>query len=207
MKFILPTLLFVSLCSWSQDMVETEIDSIVSIEQAQIFTKTYKTASVITFNKEKHNTSLSNELFNKGLGSKKVYENEVEKVIYKVVDRYQVPYYRVSYIYFDGTMMSLNEIDKKRQSVIAQYKSGIPFSDLANQFSMDQNAKRGGDLGWITHGDVVQEFEDAIVNQQELNSIYTLDLPERNWYYIILQTHAPKMIEEIKVLKFTQALK
>lgn len=207
MKLLLPTLLLISLPCWTQNLVETEIDSIASFEQAQNFTKTYNTASVVTFNKEKHNTLLANELFTKGLGGKKVYENDVEKIIYKVVERNEIPFYRVSYIYFDGSQLSRNDIDKKRQAIIAQYKSGIPFSDLANQFSMDQNAKRGGDLGWITHGDVVQEFEDAIVNQQELNDIYTLDLPERNWYYVILPTHAPKMIEEIKVLKFTQALR
>lgn len=207
MKLLLPTLLLISLPCWTQNLVETEIDSIASFEQAQNFTKTYNTASVVTFNKEKHNTLLANELFTKGLGGKKVYENDVEKIIYKVVERNEIPFYRVSYIYFDGSQLSRNDIDKKRQAIIAQYKSGIPFSDLAHQFSMDQNAKRGGDLGWITHGDVVQEFEDAIVNQQELNNIYTLDLPERNWYYIILPTHAPKMIEEIKVLKFTQALR
>ncbi len=205
MRLILPTILLCTLGAWSQNLIETEIDSIVSIEQAQTFTKTYKTASVITFNKEKHNTVLANQLFDKGLGGKKVYENSVEKIIYKIVDRYEVPYYRVSYIYFDGSKLSFDDIEKKRQSIINQYKSGIPFADLANQYSMDQNAKRGGDLGWITHGEVVQEFEDAIINQNEINSIYTIDLHERNWYYVILQTHAPKMIEEIKVLKYSQA--
>lgn len=205
MKLILPTLLLCTLGAWSQNLIETEIDSIASVEQAQTFTKTYKTASVITFNKEKHNTALANELFEKGLSGKKVYENSVEKIIYKIVDRYNVPYYRVSYIYFDGTKLSYPDIENKRQSIINQYKSGIPFADLANQFSMDQNAKRGGDLGWITHGEVVEEFENAIINQNEINSIYTIDIPERNWYYVILQTYAPKMIEEIKVLKYSQA--
>lgn len=205
MRLLLPTLLLCAFGAWSQNLIETEIDSIVSVEQAQTFTKTYKTASVITFNKEKHNTALANELFEKGLGSKKVYENSVEKIIYKIVDRYDVPYYRVSYIYFDGSKLSFEDIENKRQSIINQYKSGIPFADLANQYSMDQNAKRGGDLGWITHGEVVQEFEDAIINNNDINSIYTIDLPERNWYYVILQTHAPKMIEEIKVLKYSQA--
>lgn len=207
MKLIVPTFLLCMLGAWSQNLIETEIDSIVSVEQAQTFTKTYKTASVITFNKEKHNTALANELFEKGLGSKKVYENSVEKIIYKIVDRYDVPYYRVSYIYFDGSKLSFEDIEKKRQSIINQYKSGIPFADLANQYSMDHNAKRGGDLGWITHGEVVQEFEEAIFNQHDINSIYTIDLPERNWYYVILQTHTPKMIEEIKVLKYSQAIR
>lgn len=207
MKLLLPTFFLCMLGAWSQDLIETEIDSIVSVEQAQNFTKAYKTASIITFNKEKHNTALANELFEKGLGSKTVYENSVEKIIYKIVDRYDVPYYRVSYIYFDGTKLSFQDIEKKRQSVINQYKSGIPFADLANQYSMDQNAKRGGDLGWITHGEVVQDFEEAIFKQHDINSIYTIDLPERNWYYVILQTHAPKMIEEIKVLKYSQAIR
>lgn len=208
MKYFIIFLMFSCLVSYSQEEnLEIEIDSINTIDRAEIFTKTNRNASIIIFNKEKHNTVLSRDLFERPLFGKKVYENNIEKTTYKILDRYEVPYYRLSYIFLDGASLSKNDIDSKRKSIINQYNAGIPFADLASQYSMDQNAKRGGDLGWVTHGDLAKEFEEKVLGNQQVNEIYTVDIPERNWYYVILPTHQPKLIEEIKVLKFTQAVR
>ena len=63
-------LIFLLLCfpflSFSQDALETELDSISSIEEAKTFAKTHKKTNkskVFTFNKEKHKTRLADELF------------------------------------------------------------------------------------------------------------------------------------------------
>jgi parvulin-like peptidyl-prolyl isomerase len=207
MKYLLMLLMFCNLTTYAQNNVEIEIDSINSLDRAESFTKSYGNASIITFNKEKHNTVLSRELFDKPLFGKKVYENNIEKTTYKIIDRYKIPYYRLSYIFFDGTSLSKNDIENKRKTIMTQYNAGIPFADLASQYSMDQNAKRGGDLGWVTHGDLAKEFEEKVLNENQTSDIYTIDIPERNWYYVILQTHQPKLIEEIKVLKHTQSVR
>jgi parvulin-like peptidyl-prolyl isomerase len=200
-------LMFCNLTTYAQNNVEIEIDSINSLDRAESFTKSYGNASIITFNKEKHNTVLSRELFDKPLFGKKVYENNIEKTTYKIIDRYKIPYYRLSYIFFDGTSLSKNDIENKRKTIMTQYNAGIPFADLASQYSVDPNAKRGGDLGWVTHGDLAKEFEEKVLNENQTSDIYTIDIPERNWYYVILQTHQPKLIEEIKVLKHTQSVR
>lgn len=207
MKKILLALMVFNLFTYAQNSVDIEIDSVNTLEHAQKFIKTYDNASVIVFNKEKHNTSLSKELFDSVLFGKKTYENNVEKTTYKIIDRYQVPFYRVSYIFLDGTKLNEKDIDLKRKSIIAQFNAGIPFADLANQYSMDHNAKRGGDLGWVTHGDLAKEFEDLVLKNNALNEIFTIDIPERGWHYVILPTHDSKLIEEIKVLKHSQSLK
>ena len=207
MKYLFILLMLTNLITYSQENADVEIESINSVDRAENFTKTYQNASIIIFNKEKHNTVLSRELFDRPLFGKKVYENNIEKTTYKIIDRYKVPYYRLSYIFLDGATLSKNDIDNKRQSLIAQYKAGIPFADLASQYSMDQNAKRGGDLGWVTYGDLAKEFEEKVLGENQLTDIYTVDIPERNWYYVILPTHQSKLIEEIKVLKFTQAVR
>ena len=207
MKQLFIVLMLINFVSYSQEGIDIEIDSINSFDKAETFTKFNQNASIIIFNREKHNTVLSRELFDRPLFGKKVYENNIEKTTYKIIDRYKVPYYRLSYIFFDGASLSKNDIDIKRKNVIAQFKAGIPFADLASQYSMDQNAKRGGDLGWVTHGDLAKEFEEKVLGENQLTDIYTVDIPERNWYYVILPTHQPKLIEEIKVLKFTQAVR
>lgn len=44
----------------------------------------------------------------------------------------------------------------------ARARQGADFAALANEFSKDaNNARRGGDLGWVSTGDVVPEFEQA----------------------------------------------
>lgn len=207
MKYLLIFIFAFNLVTYAQDNVETEIDSINSLDRAESFTKTYGNATIVTFNKEKHNTSLSRELFDRPLFGKKIYENNIEKTTYKIIDRYKIPFYRLSYIFLDGTSLSKSEIDNKRRMIIAQYKAGVPFADLAGLYSMDQNAKRGGDLGWVTHGDLTKEFEEKVLTDNQTNDIYTVEIPERNWYYVILQTHQPKLIEEIKVLKHTQSVR
>ncbi len=42
-------------------------------------------------------------------------------------------------------------------------KDGVPFSEVAREYSEDQSAKQnGGDLYYFTAGMTVPEFEDAI---------------------------------------------
>ncbi len=50
----------------------------------------------------------------------------------------------------------------KAQAILAQLNSGADFATLAQQNSQDTgSASKGGDLGWITRGQMVKEFEDA----------------------------------------------
>lgn len=48
------------------------------------------------------------------------------------------------------------------QSIIKKLKNGESFAKLAKKYSDDSsNAKKGGDLGWISSGDMVDEFDAA----------------------------------------------
>jgi len=52
---------------------------------------------------------------------------------------------------------------QKAADVLAKLKNGVPFSEVAVEFSDDQSAKQnGGDLYYFTAGMTVPEFEDAI---------------------------------------------
>ncbi len=51
---------------------------------------------------------------------------------------------------------------KTAEEVLAKLKSGTPFGELAVKYSQDQSVKRNqGDLGWISWGMMVDEFQDA----------------------------------------------
>lgn len=57
---------------------------------------------------------------------------------------------------------SLSEAYKKASALLEQIKNGANFEKLAEQYSDDKaSAKRGGDLGLISRGDFVTEFETA----------------------------------------------
>ena len=58
------------------------------------------------------------------------------------------------------TPAEVEEIRQKTEDVLQQAKKGANFEDLAKKYSEDPGTKdKGGDLGWITQGQTVPEFE------------------------------------------------
>ena len=189
--------------------IETELDSITSDAQATNFIEHHKSVrgQLITFNKEKHHSKLSTDLFDLGVGGKRVYETEMDKTYYKLIDKNQVLHHRVSYILLDGNKKTLQEISKLRSDIIYKYRQGIPFENLAKRYSMDINGRRGGDTGWFAHGEMIPEFEEqAVNNHHSVGDIFTVDVPSRKWYYVVLKTYDKEMIDEIKVLKLVEPI-
>lgn len=207
--FLTFLIVLISSISYAQVNFESQMDSITSVTQASEFIESHKPlkGNLITFNKEKHHTRLANDLFELGINGKKVYETEMEKTYYKLIERKMVPHYRVSYVFLDGNKKSIAEISKLKSDIISKYKKGAPFQNLAKQYSMDINGKRGGDSGWFAYGEMLPEFEDQIINGHHNNGdIFTIDVPSKKWYYVVLKTDDKTMIEEIKVLKIVEPI-
>ena len=88
------------------------------------------------------------------------------KVQYQAnIQQYQVPNrVHVEHILFmtvGKTDAEVDEIKKTAEDVLAQAKKkGANFEDLAKKYSQDPGTKeKGGDLGWLTQGQTVPEFE------------------------------------------------
>ncbi|MDO7171228.1 peptidylprolyl isomerase [Mariniflexile sp. AS56] len=193
----------------AQDSTEKELELLETPEQIENYLelKNSRDNKLITFNEEKHKTTLAKELFGLSKGGIKTIKTDYDKTVYKVVEKTQTTYYRAAYIYLDGTKYSLTDLNTLRTKIIKEYKSGAPFDFLAQRHSMDENANRGGDLGWFTQGDMYPDFENEIINGNHyINEIFMLDVPDKNWYYVVLKTHQPKDISEIKVLKIVEAI-
>jgi peptidyl-prolyl cis-trans isomerase SurA len=45
--------------------------------------------------------------------------------------------------------------------VLAEIEAGLDFAEAAKEYSQDPTAESGGDLGWLSKGDLVGPFEDA----------------------------------------------
>jgi parvulin-like peptidyl-prolyl isomerase len=203
MKTLLTLLLFIPLLSFSQENLEQELDSIATTEDAKSFAKTYKKANkskFFTFNKEKHKTRLADDLFKLSKGGKKVIKTDFKTTYYKIIDKKEVDYSRFNIIVFDETNKA------KRDEVLAKYNQGYKFKDLAKHHSSGPTAKMGGDTGWIKPGDLSTAFDESAFNSS-LNSVVTIDDEELKKYYIVIKTEDKTPIEEITVLKFTEATK
>lgn len=101
---------------------------------------------------------------------------------------------RVSYIYLDGSVINKDEINKIRKTVLAAYGNNVSFSSLVKKYTMDTAEE--GDIGWFDEGMMIKVFEEEIKKHKK-GAIFTVDIPENNWYYVVLKTYDDK--EKIKI--------
>lgn len=76
---------------------------------------------------------------------------------------------------------------KQAEEIIEKIKKGEKFEDLAKKYSEDTaTAKKGGDLGWISYGDMVTEFNDAAF-KLEKGKYTTSPIKTTYGYHVILK--------------------
>lgn len=193
--------LLLSIASYSQESISRELDSILNIDQAEMYlaNNPSKGSKLISFNEEKHKTTLAKELFERG---RSTVESDFKITHYKVVESNNNLHYRFSYIVFNGENMSKSEIFTLRSQIMTKFENGMPFNKLAMQYSEDSNARRGGDSGWLKQGTLHPKIEDFVITSpMSIGNLATFDIPENHMHYLILKTHDIKYIKEIKALK------
>lgn len=94
---------------------------------------------------------------------------------------------RVKYIYLDTKDYSIQKINEIRKEIITKYNKGISFEELNSKFS-SYKEEVSTDLGWFQDGQMEKNFEEGIKNHKK-DDIFTIDIPEKNWYYVVLKTH------------------
>lgn len=83
-------------------------------------------------------------------------------------------------------LLSESEAKSKIERVRERIESGTKFEDLARVNSEDASSARGGELGWISPGDTVPEFEQAMARL----ALNELSQPVRSpfgWHLIQVQ--------------------
>src|ERR1700738_1694946 len=84
------------------------------------------------------------------------YQNNIQQ--YQVPNRVHLEH--ILFMTVGKTDAEVDEIKKNAEDVLKQAKKGAKFEDLAKKYSEDPGSKdKGGDLGWITQGQTVPEFE------------------------------------------------
>lgn len=156
--------------------------------------------SLSIFNQEKHNSNLANKLFELKEGKSITIDRAKDKKL-KVLKKIEVEHFRINYIFLDGDRMTYEDIDQLRDRILELSKSRN-FEQLAQRYSMDMNKNKGGDSGWFKKRAVPEDFRNAALSSiRAANETFKVDLEDKDWYYLVLKSYSPKLIEEILVLE------
>lgn len=194
-KALLITISLFSLTSFAQD-VEKKIKKIETLEQANTFIKENLKlkGEIIEINAGTDSSELSKKI----VASKAEGSITIDGNTYRVIDSRKSSLLKLSYINLLAENLSLHQIDSIRKVIIAKYNNGTTFSVLAKQYNTDGNPN--SELGWFSEDMFVPEFAVAI-KEHKKGELFTMDLPCKTWYYVILKTGDDKAVKVYSVLK------
>jgi peptidyl-prolyl cis-trans isomerase D len=135
-----------------------------------------------------------------------ISDDELKAQYQQEIQQYQVPNrVHVQHILLmtvgNKTDAEIEEIRQKAEDVLKQARKGAKFDELAKKYSEDPGSKdKGGDLGWLTQGQTVPEFEKTAFS---LDKGKISDLVKTQYGFHIIkvldkETAHTKPFEEVK---------
>ncbi len=127
------------------------------------------------------------ESYKRKVGASYVLEREfVEPALKKLYEQREEEL-RVSHIMF-RTNESEDEARELAEKVLDSLKAGADFDEMASRHSQDTYTKnKGGDVYWITAGEIVPEFEEAAY-ETKVGEIYPEVVKTRFGFHIVKVT-------------------
>ncbi len=121
-------------------------------------------------------------------------------VTYKVIEGKESVNYRANYIFLDGGSLSNSEVEQLKKVILDKHSAGASFEQLSDEYTMDGNNTRG-DTGWFFGEEMMpKEFQDAVKNHKK-DDIFFVDVPDKEWHYIVKKTYDDQVTKEITVLR------
>jgi len=147
-----------------------------------------------------NDTSYMDKIFlSTKIGEVFVYENQGTLHVFKILEEKETEFYKVQYIYLDNGKLDVKTIDSLRSVITKRLNEGETFESLAAEYSMDGNAKNGGNLGWFESGMMNATFEKA-VKRHKYGQVFTVDIPSQKWYYVVKNSYQPKNGKQVTTL-------
>lgn len=151
--------------------------------------------------------SLSAEELAKGVDvSPEILESyyEKHKASYTIPESFRVRHILISVPQLGSGQEAEQQAKETVTRLSMELKKGASFEKLAEAHSMDQStAKAGGDIGWFVRGQMVPEFENAVVALKKPNEISE---PIRTQFGYHLIQLSEKKAPEIRLFKDIQSL-
>lgn len=183
---------------FAQQTVTEKFQKITTIQQAEEYIK--------------NNPELKPEIFevsygrDSGLLEKRLLRQKqgdvfsVGYVTYKILEVKESILLRAQYIFLDGGSLTKAEIDSLKKIIVTRFQAGEDWGKLSDEFTMDGNKTRG-DTDWFWgEFSFPKEFQDA-VQKHKKEEIFFVDVPEKQWHYIVHKTHDDQITKDIKVLR------
>ncbi|NMM50901.1 peptidylprolyl isomerase [Marinigracilibium pacificum] len=164
------------------------LKEIKGVDQVNAFKKKYKDWTIQSAYTFGIDSIEHHQVVNTPVGNvfTRQYDNGKINVVVKVLARRIDEICKVQYIFFDGSKMTVSEIDSTRNIILDRYNNGTDFTTLVKEYTMDGNPT--GELRWFFKGVMVEEFETAVMPKNK-GDIFTVDVDSRKWYYVVLKTH------------------
>lgn len=182
-KYLIAGLLFITACAQRSNVAEERlIDQAVTIDDAYSLSEKYPILTLYSLNSTKDTSKLDQQLYKLKIGE----ITHIDGGIYKAIKDTGNFTLRASYIYLDGAHLTLTQVDSLRDIIRKKYAAGTSFEELVDKYNMDPNTKHG-DTGPFQAGMMVREFEEAVRTHTK-GDIFTVDVPEKKWYYVVKKT-------------------
>ena len=182
----------------AQETVTEKFQKITTLEQAQqyITANAPLKPALLDLQLGRDSTLIDKRLLRQNKGD--VFS--VGYVTYKVLEVKESIALRAAYIFLDGGSLTKSEVDSLKKIIVQRASAGEEWGKLSDQYTMDGNKTRG-DTDWFWgEYSFPKEFQDA-VQKHKTGEIFFVDVPEKQWYYIVKKTHDDDVKKEIKVLR------
>ncbi|MEX2512010.1 MAG: SurA N-terminal domain-containing protein [Cyclobacteriaceae bacterium] len=131
--------------------------------------------------------------------------NNSSYVSYKITDSYEGdPRMRASHILLSTEGLegpAKEQVRARAMEILAEVNETGNFEVAASQYGQDGTAQRGGDLGWFSKGDFIEEFADAVFSANSPGIINSVIETEYG-YHLIKVTEMPRsMTYKLAVLE------
>jgi hypothetical protein len=190
--------LLFSIQIFGQPTVTEQFQKIGTVQQAQQYIDTHAELkpALLYLSAGKDSTLIDKRLLRQKQGD--IFS--VGYVTYKILESKDTINFRASYIFLDGATYSRPEIDSLKKIILQKASAGESFETLSDQYTMDGN-KTHGETDWF-FGEYMapKEFQDA-VQKHALGDIFFLDVPEKQWHYIIKKTYDDRVKKDVIVLR------
>lgn len=182
----------------AQETVTEKFQKITTMDQAQQYITANKDLkpAILELALGRDSTLIDKRLLRQNKGD--VFS--VGYVTYKVLEVKESIALRAAYIFLDGGSLTKSEVDSLKKIIVAKANAGEDWGKLSDQYTMDGN-KTKGDTDWFWgEYSFPKEFQTA-VQQHKTGEIFFVDVPEKQWHYIVKKTHSDDVKKEIKVLR------
>jgi parvulin-like peptidyl-prolyl isomerase len=183
---------------FAQLTVTEQFQKITTIQQAQQFIDANAALKPVLLHLSygKDTTLIAKRLLRQNKGD--IFS--VGYVTYKVLEATETVNYRASYIFLDGSTLSVPEIDSLKKLIVQKLAAGAAIDKLSDQYTMDGNTTHG-DTGWFFGIEMMpKEFQEA-VSKHKTGEVFFVDVSDKQWHYIVKKTYDDDLKKDITVLR------